>query len=223
MYPSRRSLRKLDLEHKLRGRPSRRPTAHVRGIRPPDLRRVHAASCALPHRTQLPCRDLNDMHISEAARHVPERLLRSLPCLIQTMRMDVFFLDGNSGEKTVSKRITSGIERDTNFRSHIKLAAGTIVNEPERRIAGNQAEYPLAPAPRTPYSSRKNCQSAASPSLLARPEGWPTIGQLLRRPIRHRSHTRRPGLPPRPAIIPPSLCGVNSRCVVIPGRPDMTR
>jgi len=56
-------------------------------------------------------------HLSETARHVPERLIRSLRYIIQAVRMDVFPLEGNSAKKTVSKRITSGIERDTSFRS----------------------------------------------------------------------------------------------------------
>ncbi len=70
---------------------SRRPAAYPRGIQPTDLRRVQADPSVLSHRTQLQRQDLNDTHVSQTARHVPERLLRSLPCLIQTIRMDVFF------------------------------------------------------------------------------------------------------------------------------------
>jgi hypothetical protein len=51
------------------------------------------------------------MHVSGTASHVPEILLRSLPCLIQPIRMDVFIWEENSGEEAVSKRI-AGVSKE---------------------------------------------------------------------------------------------------------------
>lgn len=75
-------------------------------MQPVDLQKVHVDPSVLPDRTQLQRQDLNERHVRKTARHVPERLLRSLPYIIQAIRMDVFFLEENSGEETVSKRIS---------------------------------------------------------------------------------------------------------------------
>lgn len=113
MYPPRRPLRKLDW-NKLR-EPFQRPIAHTGGFNP----LLYASPCrpvcpATPNAIAL---SQSERHAGrEAARHVPEIILRSPPCIIQMIRMDVFFQEGNSGENAVSKRIAGGIERDTVLR-----------------------------------------------------------------------------------------------------------
>lgn len=96
---------------------SRRPAAYPRGIQPADLRRVHADPSILPHGTQLQFRDLNNMHVSETARHVPGKINEKSSLPYAGDMNGRIFLGENSGEDTVSKRMAGGRERVTSFGS----------------------------------------------------------------------------------------------------------
>ena len=63
--------------------------------------------------------------------------------LFQAIGMDVFFLKGNSGEKTVSKRIAGGIERDTSFRYVAEFPAQAVTHSHIRTVASRSPTSPV--------------------------------------------------------------------------------